>query len=362
VCAGDSGGVQMLAKYLTRLFEPCLIQLLPQLLLSQGDHDTHVRRAAEDCSHEVMASLSAHGVKLILPALLHGLDEESWRTKCGSVEMLGAMAYCAPEQLGSCLPNVVPKLIDTMADTHKRVQEASRTALTQIARVIKCPEVRVLTPQLLAALEDPTNTGKFIEQLRDTRFVHMLDAPSLALVMPVIRRAFDDRSTETRRCACAIIASVYQLTEQKDIVPYVDALLPGVQKSLMDPVPAIRAVAAKALGAMIGSATGDLFERLNAQLVPWLKRQLISTGSSVDRSGAAQGLAEVLYAMDAIGQVDQLTLTMPNIINTTMSDSVDACVRDGYLMMYIYLPLVFTDRFRPYLPRILPAILKVCDA
>lgn len=148
--------------------------------------------------------------------------------------------------------------------------------------MIKNPEIMAITKILLEALQDPAmKTAKALQVLLETKFVHFIDAPSLALIMPVVQRAFQDRSTEIRKMAAQIMGNMYSLTDQKDLLPYLPAILPGLKLSLLDPVPEVRSVSSRALGAMI-RAIGE--NGLN-EIIAWLMEKLVSDASAVDRSG-----------------------------------------------------------------------------
>ncbi|KAK3010573.1 hypothetical protein RJ639_011979, partial [Escallonia herrerae] len=282
---------ECLCEKLGRLFEPYVIQMLPLLLVSFSDQVVAVREAAECAARAMMSQLSAHGVKLVLPSLLKGLEDKAWRTKQSSVQLLGAMAFCAPQQLSQCLPKIVPKLTEVLTDTHPKVQSAGQTALQQVGSVIKNPEISALVPTLLMGLTDPNDHTRYsLDILLQTTFINTIDAPSLALLVPIVHRGLRERSAETKKKAAQIVGNMCSLvTEPKDMIPYIGLLLPEVKKVLVDPIPEVRSVAARALGSLIRGMGEENF----TDLVPWLLDTLKSDGSNVERSGAAQGLSEV---------------------------------------------------------------------
>ncbi|KAM6596352.1 hypothetical protein CsatA_006876 [Cannabis sativa] len=342
-------GFECLCETLGRLFEPYVIQMLPLLLVSFSDQVIAVRDAAECAARAMMSQLSAQGVKLVLPSLLKGLEDKAWRTKQSSVQLLGAMAYCAPEQLSQCLPKIVPKLTEVLTDTHPKVQSAGQTALQQVGSVIKNPEISSLVPTLLMGLTDPNDHTRYsLDILLQTTFINSIDAPSLALLVPIVHRGLRERSAETKKKAAQIVGNMCSLvTEPKYMIPYIGLLLPEVKKVLVDPIPEVRSVAARALGSLIRGMGEERFP----DLVPWLLDTLKSDNSNVERSGAAQGLSEVLAALGT----EYFEHLLPDIIRNCSHQK--ASVRDGYLTLFKYFPRSLGIQFQKYLQQVLPAIL-----
>lgn len=51
------------------------------------------------------------------------------------------MAFCAPRQLCSFLPTVVPRLTQVLADPHPKVQQAAKKALAEIGSVVSLESI-----------------------------------------------------------------------------------------------------------------------------------------------------------------------------------------------------------------------------
>lgn len=333
------------------LFEPYVTRVLPTLLKGASDTSEAVRDAAAYAGKAVMGLLTGHGVKLVLPSVLGGLSESAWRTKQASIHLLGSMAFLAPKQLGQALPSIVPRLCDAFEDPHPKIQAATKEALTVIGQVIRNPEVAVLVPVLLAALTDPADkTAPALGDLASTSFVHAIDPASLALIVPILRRGLADRSTSVKAQAAGIVGNMCALVgEPRDIVPYLPALLPVLRKGVCDPIPDTRSVASRALGSLMKGVGEDQMP----DLLPWLVDTMRSeSGSTVERSGAAQAIAEVLTSVGP-ERIGTFTLDL-----LPLAGAPKHAPREGILWLLTFLPASLGRAYTALLPRTFPVVLS----
>ena len=340
-------GYELLSSILGRVFEPYIIQIVPQLLLCFGDASADVREACLDAAKTCFASLSSYGVKLILPTLLDGLDEPQWRSKKGACDLLGAMAYLDPQQLAMSLPDIIPPLTTVLNDSHKEVRAAANRSLQRFGEVISNPEVKGLVGILLKALSDPTKyTDDALDALIKVSFIHYLDSPSLALVVRILERGLGNRSA-TKRKSAQIIGSLAHLTERKDLMAHLPILVAGLKQAIVDPVPTTRATSSKALGSLVEKLGEDALP----DLIPELMSTLKSDTGAGDRLGSAQALSEVLAGLGT-GRLEE---TLPTILQNVGSNKPS--VREGFMSLFIFLPACFGNSFASYLSKIIPPIL-----
>jgi len=340
---------------LGRLFDPYVVSSLPLLLQAFADPQQSVRNASQSAASTMMAQLSGPGVKQVLKPLLEGIKDKQWRTKVASIDLLSSMTNCLPKQLAACLPQVVPALCVVINDQHVKVKDAARIALDKVGNIISSPELRVMAPDLIEALTDGAQfehiTKRVLDQLLGTSFVHHIDAPSLSLACPLVQQALKERSAEMKRKGAQIVGSmVLLIKDPKDIQPYLPLLLPQLKVTLVDPIPDVRATAAKAFGTL----ANGLPEEMLGDVLPWLFGMLRSSESAVERSGAAHGLSEVLMAMGT----DRIEMLLPDILSNATNKEAPAEVKEGYLGLFVYLPVAMGNAFEPYLIEVLNALLK----
>ncbi|KAF1963608.1 translational activator [Byssothecium circinans] len=338
---------ELLSLILGRIFEPYVIQLVPQLLAGFGDSSADVRQACLDAAKTCFSTLTSYGVKQILPILLEGLDDHQWRSKKGACDSLGAMAYLDPQMLSLSLPDIIPPLTTVLTDSHKEVRLSANRSLQRFGEVISNPEIKSVVNILLKALSDPTkHTDDALDALIKVQFAHYLDAPSLALVVRILERGLGDRSA-TKRKSAQIIGSLAHLTERKDLISHLPVLVGGLRVAIVDPVPTTRATASKALGSLMEKLGEDALP----DLIPSLMATLKSDTGAGDRLGSAQALSEVLAGLGT-GRLEE---TLPSILQNVGSSKPS--VREGFMSLFIFLPACFGNSFANYLSRIIPPIL-----
>jgi elongation factor 3 len=80
-------------------------------------------------------------------------------------------------------------------------------------------------------MSDPTSVPLCIKSLSNTTFVAEVTAPALAVLVPLLTRALNDRSMEVQRRAVVVIDNLVKLVRDPVVAAtYLGALVTGVDK------------------------------------------------------------------------------------------------------------------------------------
>lgn len=198
--------------------EPYILVLLPALIDKFDDKVKNVCTAVEACLTAFFQSVNPHAAATLLPYLFEGMSTISWKTKVGTLKLLGTLAHTAPSQVGQLLPDIVPKVTENMWDTKPEVKTAAKAALSECCTVIHNPDVQPLVPTLISANANPKENTQALDALMGTTFVSQVDRPTLAIIVPVLGRGLRDRDVQTKRKCCVVVDNMCKLVvSAKDV-------------------------------------------------------------------------------------------------------------------------------------------------
>ncbi|KAF8943561.1 translational elongation factor EF-1 alpha [Haplosporangium gracile] len=239
--------------------EPYLIPLMPKVLDGYADKVATVRDAADSASKAIMALPSRYAVKLLLPVLFDTIENGKWQSQCGSLKILSGLSKTSPKQISNSLSEIVPILSASMWSTRPEVQEEATKTTTACFDVVGNPDLTKSIPFLVGCIKNPEEAPECIHQLASTTFVTTVEAPTLAIMNPLLIRGLAERSPAIQRQTAVIIDNMCKLVENPAHAhQFLPKLLPGLDRMIeIGASPELRSVAERARATLVRVGGGE---------------------------------------------------------------------------------------------------------
>lgn len=238
----------LMQKYAERC-EAYIVPLLQDMLELLADKKPFVRPVAEEAALTIVSSMNKNYTIRALPILFSGLDRTAkWQTKKISLDLIAELSTIAPFQISRLLPDIIPAVTDCMWDTRPEVKVAAKETLTKVCHVVGNMDIEPFIPALVSCMANPQEVAECTHKLASTTFVKTVEAPALALMEPLLKRALNEGKTSVKRQAAVIIDNMCKLMDDPaEAQLFMPKLLPGLQK-IIDTVadPECRDVATRA--------------------------------------------------------------------------------------------------------------------
>ncbi|KAG9053036.1 hypothetical protein FS842_008881 [Serendipita sp. 407] len=285
-------GLQALATVLGTPAAPILVQSLPTLFELYMDKGDVVREAATAAVRAILKTFPPEGLGFILTRLETALDQtKQWKSKVGILDAIRTLSNQNKELIGEYLGTTLPHIEHAMHDTKAEVSSAATKCGTALCGTLPNPDLLPHVPALVKCMANPEAVAACIKSLSNTTFVAEVTAPALAVLVPLLNRALNDRSMEVQRRTVIVIDNLVKLVRDPKVAArYLSGLVDGVDKIMQGAsFPEVRAFAAAAHATLLkaGASSGapppqprDLASETQEcvrQMVPFLPPSLFTS-------------------------------------------------------------------------------------
>lgn len=254
-------GLQALAITLGTLAGPLLLPSLAVLFDLYTDKGDVVREAATAAVRAILKIFPSEALPLILRHLETALKQtKQWKSKVGVLDAIKTLANQNKEKIGEELGSTLPHIEIVMHDTKAEVSSAAVKCATALCSTLPNPDLLPHVPALVKCMSNPETVAACIKALSNTTFVAEVTAPALAILVPLLNRALNDRSMEVQRRTVIVIDNLVKLVRDPKVAArYLSGLVDGVDKIMQGAsFPEVRAFAAAAHATLIkaGASSG----------------------------------------------------------------------------------------------------------
>ena len=201
----------------------------------------------------MVKALPLTAMKLLAPALTRAMAHKSWQAKHGALRVCGDLAHRVPAYFMRTLPEVFPAFLECVFDTHPRVSALADLVIPAVCGCVRNAEIVGMLPLIIRAIKEPQKeTETCLDTLMETTFVNSMDAPSLAVILPIILRGLRERTKEIKQKAAATCGNICALVDDvRDLNPFVPSLKPELEKCEEHSHPDLRECATKAKASLM---------------------------------------------------------------------------------------------------------------
>ncbi|KII92907.1 hypothetical protein PLICRDRAFT_89417 [Plicaturopsis crispa FD-325 SS-3] len=248
-------GLQALATTLGAPSGPLLLPslaVLYELCMDKGDV---VRAAAAAATKSILKLFPPESTRIVYRQLEVILEKGKWRTKVGALDAIKSFVGPAREQVAAELGDLLPKVERAMHDTKQEVSSAAVKCATSLCTTLANPDIAPHIPVLVKCMANPDSVPACIKALSSTTFVAEVTSPALAVLVPLLMRALNDRSMEVQRRTVVVVDNLVKLVRDPNVAAtYLSPLVDGVEKIAKGAAfPEVRAFGEAALATLLKS-------------------------------------------------------------------------------------------------------------
>jgi len=241
---------------------PLLLPSLPILFELYMDKGDVVREAATAATRTILKNTPPEAISAVFRTLETCLSAGKWRAKVGILDAIKTFSTKYKDQVAEELGTTIPIVENCMHDTKAEVSTAATKCATALCNTLPNPDLLPHVPALVKCMANPSAVAECIKSLSNTTFVAEVTSPSLAVLVPLLIRALNDRSMEVQRRTVIVIDNLVKLVRDPVIAArYLSSLVDGVAKIMSTAsFPEVRNFASAAHATLLkaGASSGDV--------------------------------------------------------------------------------------------------------